>query len=540
MFPSKTLKLKTFFSSFLLLNPPPTHKITCFSTNPIIIQEVIGFLRGFHGDSSKNTDPIPSYSTRNDNGSNSITQDIDKLCKILSKNQYNCQLSIASNRYTTHSSLDDSGINVVSVELVEQVLKKLTNAGALALSFFRWAENKQGFEHTTGIYNALIDSLGKIKQFQLIWDIVYSMKIRGILTKETFGLIERRYARARRSSDAIDTFEKMERYGLRQELCDLNCLLGVLCKAKNVRKAQEVFDEMVKRRKRFVADLKTYTVLLEGWGEEGNLVMSKEVYREMRNEGGFEPDVVTFGILIGAYCRCGKYNEALELLREIETNEKCKPSAHVYCTLISGLGREMRLGEALEIFECAKAVVSPLGIPTYNAVVGSYCWSMRLNDAYQMVEEMRRIGVGPNSRTYDIIIHHLIRVNRTEDAYFLFQRMASDFGCEPNLNTYAMIVRMLCQEVERVDLAIKVWDQMKDKGVLPGMHMFASLVNSLCHEYMLDDACRYFQEMLDLGIRPPSQLYNNLKEALLINGMVDEAISIGEKLDKIRNTPWTG
>ncbi|MCL7046408.1 hypothetical protein MKW94_030151 [Papaver nudicaule] len=504
--------------------------------------QLTGFLlRGIHGggDFNKNPDPISSNSTANNNASSknsSITNDIDELCKIMSKNQYNSQLSISANRYNTHSLLDDSGIKVVTPELVEQVLKKLTNAGALALSFFRWAEKQQGFEHTTGIYNAMIDSLGKIKQFQLIWDIVYCMKRKGILTNETFGLIMRRYARARRSGDAVDAFEKMERYGLRQELSDLNCLLGTLCKSKNARKAQEVFDEMVKRKKRFVPDVKTYAVLLEGWGEARNLVMLKEVYREMGDEGAVEPDVVVYGIIIGAYCKCGKYNEALELLREIEGNGKCKPSAHVYCTLINGLGSEMRLGEALEIFERTKAVVSHLGIPTYNAVVGSYCWSMRFNDAYQMVEEMRGNGVGPNSRTYDIIIHHLIRVNRTEEAYFLFQRMAGD----PNLNTYGMIVRMLCQEVERIDLAMQVWDQMKDKGIVPGMHMFACLVNSLCRECKLDDACRYFQGMLDLGIRPPGRLYDNLKEALLDNGKVDEAISIGEKLDNIRKTQWTG
>ncbi|MCL7042912.1 hypothetical protein MKW94_016130 [Papaver nudicaule] len=358
--------------------------------------QLTGFLfRGIHGagdDFNKNPDPISSNSTTNNNASSktsSITQDIDKLCKIMSKNQYNSQLSISSNRYSTHLLLDASGIKVVTPELVEQ--------GALALSFFRWAEKQQGFEHTTGIYNALVDSLGKIKQFQLIWDIVYCMKRKGILTNETFGLIMRRYARARRSGDAVDAFEKMERYGLRQELCDLNCLLGTLCKSKNARKAQNVFDEMVKRRKRFVPDVKTYAVLLEGWGEEKNLVMLKEVYKEMK--GGVEPDVVVYGIIIGAYCKCGKYNEALELLREIEGNGKCKPSAHVYCTLINGLGSEMRLGEALEIFERAKVAVSPLCIPSYNAVVGSYCWSMRFNDAYQMVEEMRRKGVGPNSRT---------------------------------------------------------------------------------------------------------------------------------------------
>ncbi|MCL7032202.1 hypothetical protein MKW94_000855 [Papaver nudicaule] len=490
------------------------HLVSCSSKTFRTFSQLTGFLlKGIHGGdySNKNPDPISSNSTTNNNpnSNSSITNDIDKLCKIMSKNQYNSQLSISSNRCNTHLLLDDSGIKVVTPELVELVLKKLTNAGALALSFFRWSEKQQGFEHTTGIYNALIDSLGKIKQFQLIWDIVYCMKRKGILTNETFGLTMRRYARARRSGDAVDAFEKMERYGLRQELCDLNCLLGTLCKSKNARKAHGVFDEMVKRRKRFVPDVKTYAVLLEGWGESKNLVMLKEVYKEMRDEAGVEPDVVVYGIIIRAYCKCGKYNEALKLQREIEGNGKCKPSAHVYCTLINALGSEMRLGEALEIFERAKTVVKHLGIPTYNAVVGSYCWLMRFHDAYQMVEEMRRKG------------------------------MAGDCGCEPNLDTYTMIVRMLCQEVERVDLAIQVWDQMKDKGVVPGMHMFASLVNSLCHECMLDDACRYFQEMLDFGTRPPGRLYDNLKEALVVNGKVDEAISIGEKLDNIRKCQWT-
>ncbi|OVA10639.1 Pentatricopeptide repeat [Macleaya cordata] len=501
----------------------------------------------YHDNDNGNQISNSTTATKDSDDDRNIAIDSEKLCKILSKNHHHYYGGCGSGSSTSSSSsssgiiesaLDHSGIKVVSPALVEQVLKKLSNVGALALSFFRWAEKQQGFKHTTATYNALIEALGKIKQFKLIWDTVHSMKLKGLLTRDTFGLIERRYARARKPIEAVEAFEKMAKFGLKPELSDFNTLIGTLCKSGQVRKAQELFDEMVKRKKRFEPDLKTYTILLDGWGTERNLVLLKKAYTEMRDEGGLEPDVVTFGIIINAYCKSRKYDEALELLREIEANKKCKPSPHIYCTLISGLGSEKRLNEALEIFERSKAVNgSPPEVPTYNAVVRSFCWSMRLHDAYQVVEEMRRNGVGPTSRTYDIILHHLIKARRMKEAYSVFQRMGSEFGCEPNLNTYTMIVRMLCEEEERVDMAIKVWDQMKDKGILPSMHMFSALINSLCHENRLDDACKYFQEMLDLGIRPPGQLYSNLKQALLDAGKKDVALDLGLKLDKIRKIP---
>jgi hypothetical protein len=51
----------------------------------------------------------------------------------------------------------------VSPELVAEVLKNLSNAGMLALAFFRWAERQEGFRYTSESFHNLIESLGKIK-----------------------------------------------------------------------------------------------------------------------------------------------------------------------------------------------------------------------------------------------------------------------------------------------------------------------------------------------------------------------------------------
>ncbi|XXG79615.1 hypothetical protein AAC387_Pa09g0647 [Persea americana] len=434
----------------------------------------------------ESVDDNPPYSQKK------IAEEADLICRML----------VNEPKSSVCSSLNNLDIRV-SPQLVEEVLKKLGNAGILALSFFRWAENKDGFRYTTETFHALIEALGKIKQFRLIWNLVDTMKHTSLLTRETFALITRKYARARKIKEAIEAFERMSKYGLEPQLSDFNRLIDTISKSKHVKRAHEIFDDM--KKKRFSPDLKTYTILLEGLGQERNLLKMMEVYREMKDEG-FQPDAVTYGILINAYCKAMNYEEAINLFHEMEA-KNCPPTPHIYCTLINGLGSNKRLNDALKFFELSKASGFAPEIPTYNAVVGSYCCAMQFEDAFRVVEEMKKCGVGSNSRTYDVIIHHLIKARKTKG---------------------------------RLDKAMKVWKQMNDKGVLPCMHMFSALINGLCDENRLEEACNYFEEMLDKGIRPPGSLYSNLKEALLDAGMKDMALKMGERLDILRKTALEG
>ncbi|CAL4903248.1 unnamed protein product [Urochloa decumbens] len=453
-----------------------------------------------------------------------VSEATERVCRVVSTQP---ELGIAS-------ALDALGV-AVSPELVAEVLKNLSNAGMLALAFFRWAERQEGFRYTAESFHYLIEALGKIKQFRLVWSLVETMRCRCLLSKDTFKLIVRRYARARKVKEAVETFEKMGSFGLKTELSDYNWLIDTLSKSKQVKKGHAIYKEM-KRKGKFIPDLKTYTVLMEGWGHEKDLLMVKTVYQEML-DAGIRPDVVSYGMLISAFCKSGKCDEAIKVFREMEVSG-CVPSPHVYCMLINGLGSEERLDEALKYFELYKESGFPMEVPTCNAVVGAYCRASKFEHAFKMVDEMRKCKIGPNSRTYDIILHHMIKSQKFEEAYHVFQRMGMD-GCEPQLNTYTMMVGMFCSN-ERVDMALKVWKQMKVKGVLPCMHMFSALINGLCFENRLEEACVYFQEMLDKGIRPPGQLFSNLKEALVEGGRISLAQEMASKLDALRKTPLHG
>ncbi|KAH6832133.1 Tetratricopeptide repeat superfamily protein [Perilla frutescens var. hirtella] len=455
-------------------------------------------------------------------------QQAEVICRVVSAIGDSRNIDAALNSATSSDSL--------SPYLVLQVLKRLNNAGILALSFFRWAEKRRDFQHSSECYNCLIESLGKIKQFKMVWLLVDEMKSKGLLCVDTFALISRRLARARKVKEAIEAFERMDiKYGIKPDLQDYNRLLDTLSKSRQVERAQMVFDRW--KISRFTPDVKSFTILLEGWGQECNFLRLNEVFREMK-EDGFEADVVTYGILINAYCKGKKYDRAVELYYEMERmNVKATP--HIYCTLINGLGSEKRLNEAVGFFELCKGSSCVVEAPTYNALVGAYCRSSRMHDAYRVVDEMRKCGVRPNTRTYDIILHHLVKLHKTEEAYRVFQKMKGEAGCEPTVSTFEIMVRMFCNE-GRTDMALQVWGQMKARGVLPGMHMFSALIDNLCNDNKIDGACKYFLEMLEMGMRPPDRMFKHLKQFLLKEGKQDMVIALAHKIEKLRKTPLVG
>ncbi|XP_074274931.1 uncharacterized protein LOC141598978 [Silene latifolia] len=444
-----------------------------------------------------------------------VINDSHKVCKLLSNLPKDCNFD---------SVLGNCGVEV-SPLLVLEALKKLSNSGVLALGFFNWAEKQKGFQYNTDCYNALIDSLGKSKQFRMIWILVKSMQSKGLLTKCTIHLIIRRYARAKQVDYAVRTFDRMKQFGFMSDLSDFNLLLDTLCKSGQVDSAQKVFDKM--KNKRFTPDKNSYTVLLEGWGQQKNLQRLDEVCREMM-DAGFEPDVVAYGSIINAYCKARKVVKAVEIFKGMKV-KGIEPSPHIYCILINGLGSEKRLDEALKFFEMSKANGVIPEIPTCNAVVGAYCWSMRFDEAFWMVDEMRRCGIGPNARTYDIILHHLVKARKYEEAYSTFCKMGNDEDCDPTLSSYEIILRMFCN-IGQLNMAIQIWDQMEANGVPPGMHLFATMINSFRHGNELDLATKYFVKMVDLGIQPPASLFNGLKQALLDHGKKDIVIALAKKL----------
>ncbi|KAG9456609.1 hypothetical protein H6P81_001117 [Aristolochia fimbriata] len=424
--------------------------------------------------------------------------------------------------------LDESGIQV-STDIEEEVLRRFENAGMQAYRFFEWAGKQQHYSHTVKAYHIMINSLAKIRQYQIMWDLVNSMRSKGIVNIETFCIIIRKYARAQKVDQAIYSFNVMEKYGITPNLPAFNSLLSAFCKSKNVRKAQEIFDSM---KDRFVPDSKTYSILLEGWGKEPNLPKAREVFREM-TDMGCKPDIVTYGIMVDIFCKTGRVEEAVHIIQDMG-RRGCKPTSYIYSVLVHSYGVEKRIGEAVDTFLEMERNGIVADVAAYNSLISAFCKVDKFKNVYRVLKEMDQRGVAPNSRTCNIILNSLISRGENEEAFRVFRQMIEK--CDPDSDTYTIMIKMFC-ESGKLNMAKKVWKYMSKKQFIPSMHTFSVLINGLCENGEISKACVILEEMIEKGIRPSGTTFGRLRQLLLKEDRKDVLRFLEEKMKLLIKEP---
>ncbi|KAK7282693.1 hypothetical protein RIF29_11671 [Crotalaria pallida] len=426
------------------------------------------------------------------------------------------------------TALNQTGVRV-SPDLVENVLKRFENAGMLAFRFFEWTEKQRNYSHSIRAYHSVIESLAKIRQYQIMWDLVNSMRKNGMLNVETFCIIMRKYARAQKVDEAIYTFNVMEKYDISPNLAAFNGLLSALCKSKNVRKAQEIFDKM---KDRFVPDSKTYSILLDGWGKAPNLPKARDIFREMV-DAGCDPDIVTYGIMVDVLCKAGRVDEAVEVVKEMDANN-CRPTAFIFSVLVHTYGVENRIEDAINTFLEMERNGIKADVVVYNALIGAFCKANRYKNVHRVLQEMESNGINPNSRTCNVIIGSLISQGQTDRAFGVFRQLIK--SCEPDADTYTMMIKMFC-ETNELEMALKMWRYMKSKRFVPSMHTFSVLINGLCEKGNAVKACVLMEEMIEKGIRPSGATFGRLRQLLIKEGREDVVKFLHEKINLLVKEP---
>ncbi|XP_027338422.1 pentatricopeptide repeat-containing protein At1g77360, mitochondrial [Abrus precatorius] len=439
-----------------------------------------------------------------------------------------CKVMMSCPTLALDTALNQTGVRV-SPDLVENVLRRFENAGMSAFRFFEWAEKQRSYSHPIKAYHLMIESLAKIRQYQIMWDLVNAMRQKGMLNVETFCIMMRKYARANKVDEAIYTFNVMDKYDVSPNLAAFNGLLSALCKSKNVRKAQEIFDAM---KGRFVLDSKTYSILLEGWGKAPNLPRAREVFREMVR-AGCDPDVVTYGIMVDILCKVGRVDEAVEVVKEMDARN-CRPTSFIYSVLVHTYGVEHRIEDAIDTFLEMERKGIKADVVVYNALIGAFCKVNKFKNVHRVLKEMECNGIAPNSRTCNVIISSMISQGQTDRAFRVFRRMIK--LCEPDADTYTMMIKMFCERKE-LEMALKIWRYMKSKQFVPSMHTFSALINGLCENGNVAKACVLLEEMMEKGMRPSRVTFGRLRQLLIKDGREDVLKFLHEKMNLLVKEP---
>ncbi|KAJ9178975.1 hypothetical protein P3X46_010811 [Hevea brasiliensis] len=399
------------------------------------------------------------------------------------------------------SATPESQLNLQNFDpsTVIEALSCYSNDWKRALDFFNWVETECEFKHTTDTYNRMIDILGKFFEFDLSWDLIQRMRTVpcSMPNHVTFRILFKRYISAHLVTEAINTFDRLEEFNLKDGTSYCN-LIDALCEFKHVIEAQELcFRKNMEENNAIDARNKTkiYNMILRGWFKMEWWSKCWEFWEEMDRKGVYK-DLYSHSIYMDILCKSGKPWKAVKLYKEMKT-KGIKLDVVAYNTVIRAVGLSQGVDFATRVYREMIELGCMPNVVTCNTVIKLLCQNGRTMEAYKMLDEMRKKDIVPDVITYHCFFRCLVK---PKEILWLFDRMIES-GVWPRMDTYVMLMRKFGRWGFLRPVFV-VWKKMEEHACSPDEFAYNALIDALIQKGMLDMARKYEQEMLSKGLSP--------------------------------------
>lgn len=421
-----------------------------------------------------------------------------------------CEIIASTPSLRVERVLEDTGIRV-SQEDVEQVLKLSYGFPGAAVKFFRWSGFQLSDKHSRYAWNLVVDLLGKNSLFDAMWDAIRSMRKERLLSLATFASVFSSYVIANRVQEAILTFEVMDQYGCPRDIVALNSLLSAICREGKTQEAKE-FLGIAKDKIRFDAD--SYAILLEGWESERDVNSARQTFLEMVTDVGWDPSNVPAydSFLTTLLNGPDGMREVLKFFGSMR-ERGCYPGMKFFKFAIEHCVRKSDAKGAEVIWEAlVRRKVCRPDTEMYNSMIYLHCIVKDFEFAARLLDEMVYNGAFPNSETYNLYFHYLLKSRRLKEALPIFAEMVKS-ECIPNHTNCSSAVRIFLDGGDSY-AAINVWKFMIQNYHFDLEETGNLLVAGLHDSNRLPEAIKYAEDMIERGIKLNSLTLSKLKQSL--------------------------
>lgn len=354
--------------------------------------------------------------------------------------------------------------------------------------------NPNGYSPGSGAYNEMLGILGKMNRFDELHQVLDEMSKRGLVNERSYGIVVHRYASAHRIHDAIDFFYKRKHYGLKLDLIAFQTLLMSLCRYKHVEAAEFLFHSKkgefqydiktwniilngwcvlgsLRETKRFWneiirskcrRDKVTYATFVNSLCKSGKISTAVKLFYAMW-EKGCTPDVVICNSVIDGLCFKKRIPEALQIFREMNDKD-CQPDVATFNCLIKHLCKIQRMKK---VFELLGEMDEKGGSCSPNARTYSYLLSSskKPEEVSKMLERMKKTGCKMTGDTYNLVLRLYMKWNCEELVQSTWTEMERD-GMGPDQRSYTIMIHGLYDQ-GRIEHAMNYFNKMTSKGMIP-------------------------------------------------------------------------
>ncbi|XAR57455.1 hypothetical protein NMG60_11025608 [Bertholletia excelsa] len=325
-----------------------------------------------------------------------------------------------------------------------------------------------------------------------------------------------------------------------------NALLKVLLRAGHVDDALQLVDEMLKKDSCSPPNEDTLNIVMSALLSKdriGRAVIDEEIVGIVSkfSEHGVFPSAVRLTQLITKLCRSGRIDTAWDVFHDLMKlgGEVQAPPCNA---ILTGLGRQQQFQKMNELMAEMKENGIQPDVVTYGILINHLCKFHRVDEALEVFEKMNGesesggFAVKPDTIIYNTLIDGLCKVGRQEQGLDLMGKMRLQQGCVPNTVTYNCLIDGFCKTGE-IEKGHELLDQMIREGVPPNMITLNTLVNGMCKHGQVRSAMAFFHEMQEKGLQGNAVTYTVLIQAFCNVNNIDKAMDLFNEMCKIGISP---
>ncbi|WOL15707.1 pentatricopeptide repeat-containing protein [Canna indica] len=434
----------------------------------------------------------------------SSTRDAMAIQKILKSRDYNTELSSALNNCKVKLN-EDLVVLVLRMHRFDWKFALIFFDWAITQNDY--LHGTRAYNEMLDI----LGRMKQIRLMRQLFDEIPKDRRSYVINDKTFAILMNRYAGAHKVQEAIEIFYKRTDYGFELDMIGFQTLLMSLCRYKHVEEAealflqkQDEFPPVIKSRniilngwcvlgslrdaKRFwnniissgrKPDLFTYGIFINALTKAGKLSTAVKLFRSMwekgcnpdvaicnciidalcfkkkipqaleifseMNERGCLPDVATYNSLIKHLCKIKRMQKVHELLNEME-EKGCRPNARTFCYILKTMEKPE---EVTALTQRMERIGCTIDADTYNLILNLYLhWNYQWGIRY-IWDEMKRRGLGPDQRSYTVMVHRLHSQGKQDEALQFYNEMRAK-GMTPEPRTRVLVKAIYLKREEGI------------------------------------------------------------------------------------------
>ncbi|KAI3800552.1 hypothetical protein L1987_28643 [Smallanthus sonchifolius] len=451
--------------------------------------------------------------------------------------------SVITQLHTTDDWTTDPNLNQQLLSLPPQSLLKITRqfeTSTKALQFFHFIrDNPSPSLHPPpldSIFQTVIDLATREEDYASIVGLFnLSKELKIPLTPNSAIRLISYFSRVKKVQLSVLVYDELDVDAKTTSV--RNILLDLLLNSERFDDARQLLDEMLEPDARFPPNEITLNIVflvvlrrnwVNGIDDFIGLIPKFGIH-------GVLPDKVLLTRLTTKLCRSCKKDIAWVLLHELMKFGKVEAAP---CNaLVSGLAKERDYKRINFLLKEMKGNGIKPDIVTYGMVVNHLCKSRRVDEALDMFKKMKEgndgVSIKPDVILYNTLIDGLCKVGRQEEGLGLMKQMQPEDNCVPNVITYNCLIDGFCKSGE-IERAQELFDQMNHKGVDPNVVTVNTLVDGMCKHGRISNAMEFFRKMQEeKGIKGNVVTYSSLISAFCNVNNIEKAMSLFDELESI-------